>query len=95
MSGEDTTDEPKMPKIEFPCRYPIKVIGAIEDASVPEVIDVVRRHAPEVTPDEINTRKSRAGNFQSVRITIQATGEPQLKALHRDLMQLGYVKMVL
>ena len=95
MVDAGTNDEPRMPKIELPCAYPIKVIGAIADAQVPEVIEVVRRHAPEVTPDEINTRKSRAGNFQSVRVTIQATGEAQLKALHQDLMQLACVKMVL
>lgn len=83
------------PKIEFPCAYPIKIIGerAVED--VTEIIQVVRNHAPEVTPDQVTTRESRNGNFHSVRVTIQATGEAQLKALHEALLALPGVRLVL
>ena len=83
------------PQIEFPCDYPIKVIGDATQDSVAEILAVVRLHAPGVTPDQVNTRESRNGNYQSVRVRIVATGEEQLKALHRDLMALGSVRMVL
>ena len=83
------------PQIEFPCDYPIKVIGDATVDSVAEILEVVRRHAPEVTPDQVNNRESRNGNYQSVRVRIVATGEQQLKALHQDLMSLGSVRMVL
>ncbi len=83
------------PQIEFPCDYPIKIIGDTTADSVVEILEVVRRHAPEVTPDQVNTRESRNGNYQSVRVRIVATGEAQLKALHQDLMSLGSVRMVL
>ena len=86
--------DPDAPRIEFPCRYPIKIIGDVTE-SVTEIITIVRRHAPEVTPDEVSTRHSRKGNFQSVRVTIVATGEPQLQALHQDLIALPGVRMVL
>ncbi len=82
------------PRIEFPCRYPIKIIGEVSE-SVTEIITIVRRHAPEVTPDDISTRQSSKGNFQSVRVTIIATGEPQLQALHQELIALPGVRMVL
>ena len=83
------------PQIEFPCDYPIKVIGDVTDNSVSEILEVVRRHAPEVTPDQVNTRESRNGNYQSVRVRIVATGEDQLKSLHRDLLSIDSVRMVL
>ena len=83
------------PQIEFPCDYPIKVIGDVAEHSVTEILAVVRRHAPEVTPDQINTRQSRNGNYQSVRVRIVATGEAQLKALHQELISLETVRMVL
>ena len=86
---------PDTPKIEFPCAYPIKIIGDSAEGDVARIIQVVRDHAPEVTPDQVTTRKSRAGNFQSIRVTLQATGEPQLKALHEALMALPGVRMVL
>ena len=83
------------PLIEFPCDYPIKVIGDVSSAAVNEIITVVRKHAPEVTPDEVSTRKSRKGNFHSVRITIIATGEAQLRTLHEELIALDSVRLVL
>ena len=82
------------PRIEFPCDYPIKVIGDVS-GSVGEILSVVRRHAPEVTPDEVSTRQSSKGNYRSVRVTIIATGEAQLKMLHQDLIALPGVRMVL
>jgi putative lipoic acid-binding regulatory protein len=81
--------------IEFPCDYPIKVIGDADPDSIAEVLMIVRRHAPEVTPDQINTRQSSRGNYHSIRVTIVATGEQQLKALHEELMALQAVRMVL
>lgn len=83
------------PQIEFPCAYPIKIIGDADDGSISSILEIVRRHAPEVTPDEVSTRQSSKGNFHSIRVTIMATGEAQLKALHVELMALGSVRMVL
>ena len=37
------------PKIEFPCDYPIKVIGEHDQDAASSIIEVVRRHAPEVS----------------------------------------------
>ncbi|MGK0221182.1 MAG: putative lipoic acid-binding regulatory protein [Limisphaerales bacterium] len=82
-------------EINFPCDYPIKIIGDTDPNAVSEVLLVVRRHAPEVTPDQFNTRASKNGNFQSLRVTIVATGEVQLKALHQDLLALPSVRLVL
>jgi putative lipoic acid-binding regulatory protein len=38
--------EPEAPKIEFPCDYPIKVIGVSSDTFEPAVLEVFERHAP-------------------------------------------------
>lgn len=81
--------------IEFPCDYPIKIIGETDPQSVAQALAVVRRHAPEVTPDQFNTRSSKNGNFQSLRVTVVATGETQLKALHQELLALPSVRLVL
>ena len=81
--------------IEFPCDYPIKVIGEADAQAVAQIIATVRKHAPDVTPDDVSQRDSRNGNYQSIRVNIRATGEDQLKALHTDLMQIDAVRMVL
>ena len=81
--------------IEFPCDYPIKIIGERDPETVADIIATVRKHAPEVTPDQVTSRKSRNGNFESIRVTIVATGEEQLKALHTELIALPSVRLVL
>lgn len=91
----DTDSNAEHFRIEFPCQYPIKIIGETDETASSQIIEVVCRHAPEVTPDQISTRESRNGNYQSIRVDIIATGESQLKALHGDLMALASVRMVL
>lgn len=86
-------DEP--PRIEFPCSYPIKVVGSNSPALVNELLEVVREHAPEVTSSDVSIRDSRKGTYTSVTFMIEATGERQLKALHESLMSLDAVRLVL
>ncbi|MEZ5598183.1 MAG: DUF493 domain-containing protein [Pseudomonadales bacterium] len=83
------------PRIEFPCPYPIRIIGRDDEDFPRAVLHVVRQHAPEVTPDEVNMRRSSGGRYVSVAVTLMATGEEQLKALHADLMRNPLVKLVL
>jgi hypothetical protein len=88
-----TEQEP--PKIEFPCEYPIKVLGRNREGMQDAVIAVFERHAPGFDQAGISFRDSRNGTFLAMTVTIIATGPEQLKALHRDLMATGHVQMVL
>ena len=83
------------PKIEFPCDYPIKIVGdAAPDFKV-AVLDVVESHAPGFDRERVGIVDSRNGKFQSVRVTITATGDDQLRALFASLKATGRVHMVL
>lgn len=86
-------DEP--PRIEFPCDYPIKIIGVNGRAFTETVVSLTREHAPEVGATDVRVRESRAGRYVSVTITIRATGEAQLRALHETLRSYPPVHMVL
>ena len=83
------------PKIEFPCDYPIKVLGRSGDAFQRAIVDVVERHAPGFDQESIRLRASGKGTFTALTVTITATGPEQLQALHEDLMATGIVQMVL
>ena len=83
------------PKIEFPCDYPIKVIGVNHDNLREVVVEIVRSHAPDLVEESVSLHDSRAGKYRSVRMSINATGEPQLKALHQALLKEPLVKLVL
>ena len=82
------------PKIEFPCRYPIKVIAVASEGTARRVFDILRKHAPELTQDDVTTRQSSGAKFLAVRITLTAQGEQQLRNLYTELMADSSVRMV-
>ncbi len=83
------------PKIEFPCLYPIKIIGRSVEGFQATVIEVVERHTGDLDADLINIQASAQSSYLSVRVTIAATGEEQLRNLFEDLKALESVKLVL
>jgi putative lipoic acid-binding regulatory protein len=83
------------PRIEFPCDYPIKIVGENRDAFAETVVELTRRHAPEIGEEHVSVRSSRAGNYCAVTIVIRATGAEQLDALHRTLKAFEPVRLVL
>ncbi len=83
------------PKIEFPCQYPIKVLGRHSDDFQQVIMAVFEEHAPGFDSEGISVKSSSKGTFTSVTITITATGRDQLEALHRDLLATGVVQMVI
>ncbi|MDA1074096.1 MAG: DUF493 domain-containing protein [Proteobacteria bacterium] len=85
----------ELPRIIFPCDYPIKVIGISSNRLVETVLDIVRLHAPDLDTERMTFRDSSKGNYCAVNLFIEATGEQQLRALHQDLVASPLVKMVL
>jgi putative lipoic acid-binding regulatory protein len=83
------------PKIEFPCDYPIKVMGVAGTELHTVVKTVMVKHAPGFDEAQITIRDSAQGNYQAITVTIVATGEAQLRAIHADLKLSQHVKMVL
>ena len=67
--------------------------------SVPEfervVLEIFELHAPGFDREGISLKASRKGTFCSMTVFITATGEPQLEAVHQDLMASGLVTMVI
>jgi uncharacterized protein len=81
--------------IEFPCDFPIKVMGAARDGFAQAVADVVLKHAPDFDAATMEMRPSKAGNYLSLTCTIRAVSQPQLDALYRELTSHPLVKIVL
>ncbi|MBV1775071.1 DUF493 domain-containing protein [Burkholderiaceae bacterium DAT-1] len=81
--------------LEFPCRFPIKIMGAHHDEFTTTMLHVVRGHAPDVTELDVEMRASSGGRFLSVTITITAHSKPQLDNLYRELTAHPMVKVVL
>ncbi|PCJ40884.1 MAG: hypothetical protein COA71_09790 [SAR86 cluster bacterium] len=82
-------------KIEFPCDYPVKVMGKNVGDFSDTVLEIIRRHAPDLKDENISFRPSRNKNYLAVNVIIYATGTQQLQALFDDLKASGRVSMVL
>ena len=82
-------------KIEYPCRYPIKVMGLdVDDFSV-AIVNIIRIHAPDLGDEDISYRPSREGKYLAVNVIITAHSLEQIQALFDDLKASGRVAMVL
>ena len=81
--------------LEFPCPFPIKIMGPTHEALAQTVLEVVLRHAPDFDGATMEMRASSGGNYLSLTCTVVATSKPQLDALYMDLTSHPLVKVVL
>ena len=81
--------------LEFPCDFPLKIMGARCDEYAPAVLAVVQRHCPDYVAASTEMRPSSKGNYLSLTCTVRATSKPQLDALYRELSAHPLVKVVL
>ena len=81
--------------LEFPCDFPLKVVGRREDGFAQVVSEIVQRHAGDFVPSTMEMRPSRNARFLSLTVTITAHSKAQLDALYRELSAHPLVIMVL
>jgi putative lipoic acid-binding regulatory protein len=81
--------------LEFPCDYPIKVMGRAEPGFDMMVVELVRRHAPDLKEGAVSSRPSRGGKWVSVTVILRAESKSQLDAIYLDLTAHEKVVMAL
>lgn len=81
--------------LQFPCAFPIKVIGVGDPGFQMLVVELVRQHAPDLDEAQVRVRDSRAGRYQSVTVTVNARDRAQLDAIYQDLSGHPHIKLVL
>jgi len=81
--------------LEFPCDFPLKIMGATDTGFAQAIVEVVLKHAPNFDPASVEMRPSKAGNYLSLTCTVRAVSQQQLDALYRELTAHPMVKVVL
>jgi putative lipoic acid-binding regulatory protein len=81
--------------IEYPCDFPIKVMGVNVDDLQQAVFGAVLRHAPDFDPATTQIRSSTQGNYLSLTCTFRAHSQAQVDALYLELTAHPLVKVVL
>ena len=82
-------------KIEFPCSYPIKVIGVADKISYEDIYRLSKNQFETMSDKDIHLKYSKNRNYVSYQLDVVVESEKQLKELYRSLMRLDGVKMVL
>lgn len=89
MNTEKTT------LLEFPCEFPLKIMGKHTEAFAQTVTQVVQQFAPDFDPDTMEMRPSSTGKYMGLTCTINATSQVQLDDLYRALTSHPMVSVVL
>ncbi len=93
------TKPPENPRtdslIEYPSRFPIKVMGSKVEGLVHAITTIAKQFDPDFDASTVELRESKGGNYLGVTITITATSREQLDELYRTLSTHPMVKVVL
>ena len=98
MATSDLPSSPRPPQeslIEYPCLFPIKVMGTRVEGFTAALVSVTRDFDPDFDEARLELRESRGGNYLSVTLTVTATSREQLDNLYRALTGHPLVKVVL
>ncbi|HEX4334188.1 MAG TPA: DUF493 domain-containing protein [Usitatibacter sp.] len=92
---EKPLESPRETLLEFPCDFPIKVVGRREDGFAQSICGIAQRHAEDFNPATLEMRPSRNARYLSLTVTINARSKAQLDALYSELTKHPMVMMVL
>lgn len=86
---------PEQSLIEYPCDFPIKVMGTQTEGYLEAMIHVARAFDPAFDPSTVEQRPSKGGKYLGLTLTVHVTSREQLDELYRTLTTHPMVKVVL
>ena len=81
--------------IDYPCDFPIKVMGLSQQGFAQAVMEVAVRHDPDFSAASMQMRSSSGARYISLTCTVRATSREQLDTLYQELCDHPMVVMVL
>ena len=81
--------------LEFPCDFPLKIMGRDENDFRAATVALVESHFGPLPAGAVTARPSRNGRFVSITVTVRAQNRAQLDAVYRALTAVDDVLMVL
>ena len=81
--------------IEFPCDFPIKVMGETHASFTAEIIKTIQNQLPSFDASHIEMRGSSGGKYISLTCTVHVTSKLQLDAIYRAISAHPLVKFAL
>jgi len=83
------------PLADYPCDFPIKILGHTRAGFAQTMLEIVERHAPDFDGSSMEMKSSKRGKYLSLTCVVRATSREQLDRLYRELCDHPMVVMVL
>jgi uncharacterized protein len=80
---------------QFPCAFPIKVMGKKSDDFSSMVVGIIKKHIHDTNDITIDSRLSTGDKYVSITATINAQSRKQLDAIYQELKDNEQVVMLL
>ena len=87
--------KPEDSLIEYPCEFPIKVMGKSAPDFAQVLTEIVLEHDPRFDPASLEMRPSGKGNYIGLTFVVWATSREQLDTLYQALHGHPLVSIVL
>lgn len=83
------------PLIDFPCDFPIKVMGETHDRFSQTIIDLIQTIVPAFNAAQVEMKASSGGKYISLTCTVHVVSQEQLDSIYRLLSSNPLVKFAL
>jgi len=92
----EMTDYDRNKLLEFPCEFPLKVMGKNHEDFEVYVFTTVNRHVGgHLTEAALKSRPSKNGNYASITVTFEAQSQQQIDDIYIELTAHELVLMAL
>ncbi len=79
----------------YPGKARIKIFYNDNPCTRNELINITKKHFPEIKPTEVSTKSSKNNTYSVLSIDLYVENEEQLKTLYQEIKNHPEVKMVL
>lgn len=81
--------------LEFPCNFPIKIVGMYSEVFIAEAKEVICKHFPQHVAENMTLKPSKNNNYIALSILVLAQNQEMLDAFYTEISKHPLVKMVL
>lgn len=79
----------------FPCDFTFKIVGRVGEDFETHVMNIIRKHFPEVKRNAYESRLSKEANYIALTVTVQAKSRAELDSTYEELSSSPHVIMAL
>jgi len=81
--------------IEFPCNFPLKIIGLLQDNFAQTIANIVKEYDKKFDETCIEMRPSKQNNYLALSLSVYVENQDQLDNIYKALSSHKLVKFVL